>query len=162
MGKQQLTHKNLEKFIEFHKINAELIFFEEPVMKSKKASEKIKDGIVFKSILLMADNMPVLCVLKGDSRVSFEKVKEIVDAKEVRMAKAKEVLEHTGYDIGGVPPFGHIKKLLVLVDKRLEKLKDRIIYTGGGSHHHLLRINGEELLNVLKSLTNSKVVDIEE
>lgn len=61
------------------------------------------------SIVLVADDEPVVVVTSGANRVDFGKLaaERGVDADEVRMAEADEVREATGYAIGGVPPFCH-------------------------------------------------------
>ena len=69
----------------------------------------------------------------------------------VRLAKAKEVKEITGYDIGAVPPVAHKQKIKTIVDSKVNILNDEeILYLGGGSHYHLLKIKKRELMKVLQ------------
>jgi len=145
-----LTEKYLEKFLRERNIEFELLKFEESVVTSEKAASQT-NGVIIKSILLICDNNPLLCILLGKDKIDFEKIKEELNCKEVRLAKAKEVKEITGYDIGAVPPIAHKQKIRTIVDRKVSELKDdEAIYCGGGSHYHLLKIRKENLLKVLE------------
>jgi len=141
-----LDDKYLEKFLEENKINAKILRFEKSVMSSEDAMKLVGDNVV-KTILLICDNQPIICILRGKDKIDFEKIKNL-GFKEVRLAKAKEVKEITGYDIGALPPFAHKQRIKTFVDSKV--LESEKIYCGGGSHRCLLEINIEELLKVLK------------
>ncbi len=159
----QLTHENLRRFLEYHGIKAELVEFPESVVRSSDASKQVKDGTVIKSVVLVVDDKIVIAILRGCDRVDLKRIAKELGAREVRLAKAKEVKEKVGYDVGGVPPFGHLKRFLTLVDRKVEELRNSILYAGGGSHRHLLRLRGEILFEALrKTETEFKVVDLTE
>jgi prolyl-tRNA editing enzyme YbaK/EbsC (Cys-tRNA(Pro) deacylase) len=144
-----LSEKDLEKFLKERGVDFELIEFKETVMNSESAAKKT-NGIVVKSILLICDDEPILCILFGRDKIDFEKVKKEMNWKDMRLAKAKEVKEITGYDIGAVPPVGHKQKIRTIVDKKVSELNDsEIIYCGGGSHYHLLKISKSTLFKIL-------------
>ncbi len=140
----------MEKGVEF-----ELIKFERDVITSETASSQV-NGIVVKSILLICDGNPILCLLMGKDKVDFEKIKRWLNCKDVRLAKASEVKDVTGYDVGALPPIAHNNNIRTIVDSKLEKL-DEVIYCGSGSHHHLLKIKIKELLKILD---NFEIKDI--
>jgi prolyl-tRNA editing enzyme YbaK/EbsC (Cys-tRNA(Pro) deacylase) len=144
-----LTEKYLEKFLRKRNVEFELLKFEESVITSERAASQT-NGAIIKSILLICDNNPLLCILLGKDKIDFEKIKKELNCKEVRLAKAKEVKEITGYDIGAVPPIAHKQKIRTIVDRKVSELKDdEVIYCGGGSHYQLLKIRKENLLKVL-------------
>jgi prolyl-tRNA editing enzyme YbaK/EbsC (Cys-tRNA(Pro) deacylase) len=144
-----LSEKDLEKFLKERGVDFELIEFKETVMNSESAANKT-NGIVVKTILLICDDEPIFCILFGKDKIDFEKIKKELNCKEVRLAKAKEVKEISGYDIGAVPPVGHKQKITTIVDKKVSELKDsEIIYCGGGSHYHLLKISKSTLFKIL-------------
>ncbi len=140
-----LGKEDLEIFMRENGIKGKIICFEKPVMSSEQAKEFVGRKVV-KSILIMVDNKPVLCILPGSKRVDFEKIKKIFNAKEVRLCKAKEVKEITGYDIGSLPPFGHKQKIKTIVDESV--LEYDVMYFGGGSHYCLLKLDKEEFLKL--------------
>jgi prolyl-tRNA editing enzyme YbaK/EbsC (Cys-tRNA(Pro) deacylase) len=154
-----LNEKDLENFLKEKNVNFEILKFEENVISSEKAYEKTK-GVIVKSILLICDNSPLLCILLGKDRINLEKIKNIFGCKDVRLAKAKEVREITGYDIGALPPFPLKQKIRVIVDEKVEKLKDdEIVFCGGGSHYHLLKISKKDLLKTLENFIVEKITE---
>ncbi len=76
-------------------------------------------GQIAKSMVFLADGKPVLVLTSGPNRVDTAKVARHLDASQVRRASADEVRQATGFAIGGVPPFGHIRSLTVLFDRDL-------------------------------------------
>ncbi len=140
-----LGKEDLEIFMKENGIKGKIICFEKPVMSSEQAKEFV-GGKVVKSVLIMVDDQPVLCILPGSKRIDFEKIKKIFNAREVRLCKAKEVKEITGYDIGSLPPFGHKQKITTIVDESV--LGYDVMYFGGGSHYCLLELNKEEFLRL--------------
>ena len=61
-------------------------------------------GSIIKSLFLRTKNSFLLCLVAGDKRCSLNKVKKILNEKDVSMAKADQVKEITGFTIGGVSP----------------------------------------------------------
>ncbi len=76
-------------------------------------------GQIVKSVVLMADGRPIVALTSGANRADARKIAAIVGAAEVRKADAAEAREATGFAIGGTPPFGHPRKLRVLMDRDL-------------------------------------------
>jgi len=150
MEKNLLDEKYLENYLNKLGISFQIIKYEKPVMSAKNAEEH-NDGIIAKSIILICDNKPLLCFLLGKDMIDLNKIKKYFNCNEVRLAKAKEVKEITGYDIGSVPPVGLKQKIKTIVDKKIIELDDvQIIYCGGGSHYHLLRISKKDLLKIME------------
>lgn len=73
----------------------------------------------------------VMLVLPGDKRFDTDKVKLLLGAKDVRFATPEEVAQVTaGIEPGGVPPFGNIFNVRVIVDPSLLR-HDTIIFNAG-------------------------------
>ena len=74
---------------------------------------------------------------------------KLTGADEVRLAKRSEVASITGVKPGEVSPLTEeIKKLNVVVDESV--LNKGVVLVGGGSLHHLVRVDVDELLRVLE------------
>jgi prolyl-tRNA editing enzyme YbaK/EbsC (Cys-tRNA(Pro) deacylase) len=154
-----LNERDLENFLKERKVEFELAKFEENVISSEKAASQT-NGVIVKNILLICDNNPLLCILLGKDKIDFDKIRREIGCKDIRLAKAREVKDITGYDIGAVPPIAHKQKIRRIVDKKIDELKkDEVIYCGGGSHYHLLKIRKENLLKVLGDI---EIKDISE
>jgi len=137
------NEKYLEKFLRERNVEFELLKFDEPVISSELARKQI-NGIIIKSILLICNDKHLLCLLLGKDKIDFEKIKRELNYKNVRLVKAKEVKEITGYDIGAVPPIAHKQKIKTVVDSKVGMLDDEEVHLGGGSHYHLLKIKKKE------------------
>ena len=140
-----LGKEDLETFMKENGIKGRILCFEKPVMSSEQAKGIVGNKVV-KSILIMVDSTPVLCILPGSKRIDFEKIKKIFNANDVRLCKAKEVKEITGYDVGSLPPFGHRNQIKTIVDESV--LEYDVMYFGGGTHYCLLELKKEEFLKL--------------
>ena len=87
-------------------------------------------GAIVKSLLLRTDNDFILCLVSGDKRCSLNKIKKIINIKDVSMADAEQVRSQTGFSIGGVSPVAHLKKIKILVDSSLSRFEN--VYAAAG------------------------------
>jgi len=78
---------------------------------------------IVKSLVFLADGRPLVVLCSGDNRVSVKRLEDILRAKSVRRATADEAKAHTGFPIGGVPPFAHAQALEVIADKELNRFE---------------------------------------
>jgi prolyl-tRNA editing enzyme YbaK/EbsC (Cys-tRNA(Pro) deacylase) len=76
------------------------------------------DAIV-KSIVLQADQGPLIVFTSGGNRVDYAKVEQALGVTGVRRADADEVRAATSFPIGGSAPFGHPAPLPLLMDRDL-------------------------------------------
>jgi len=111
-------------------------------------------GAIVKSLLLRTDNDFILCLVSGDKRCSLNKIKKIINIKDVSMADADQVKNQTGFSIGGVSPVAHLNKIKILVDSSLSRFEH--IYAAAGHPHSIFKITYKQLVK----LTNGKEEDI--
>tara|TARA_Y100001970_G_C14031190_1_gene748712 strand:+ start:503 stop:982 length:480 start_codon:yes stop_codon:yes gene_type:complete len=105
-------------------------------------------GAIVKSLLLRTDKDFILCLVSGDKKCSLNKIKKIIDKKDVSMASADQVKEQTGFSIGGVSPVGHKEKIKILIDSSLSKYKN--VYAAAGHPNSIFKITYEELIELTK------------
>ncbi len=113
-----------------------------------------KVGAIVKSLLLRTENGFILCLVSGDKRCSLNKIKKIINLKDVSMANADEVKSQTGFSIGGVSPIAHIKKIPILIDLSLSRFEN--VYAAAGHPYSIFKITYEQLIKI----TNGKEEDI--
>jgi Cys-tRNA(Pro)/Cys-tRNA(Cys) deacylase len=129
------------------------IEFNEPVKTVEQAARKVQVEKIAKSIVMVDSNGDsLLAIVPAKSKVSHRKIKSLLAVKDVRLASPEEVLEHSGYPAGGVPPFNRIKR--VLVDS--EVLTNETVVVGGGDVDKLMEIKTNDIVAVL----NPTVADI--
>jgi prolyl-tRNA editing enzyme YbaK/EbsC (Cys-tRNA(Pro) deacylase) len=136
--KDVMLSKNLwHRFIEFS----------EPVKTVEQASRKVPVEKIVKSIVMVdSDGNPLLAIVKAGSMVSFRKIKQLLEVKDVRLASPEEVLKQSGFPAGGVPPLNSIDR--VLVDP--EVLKSETCVAGGGDVNKLMEMKTKDVVDTLK------------
>ena len=117
-------------------------------------SLKCKVGAIVKSLLLRTNDYFILCLVSGDKRCSLNKIKKLINIKDVSMADAEDVKNQTGFSIGGVSPIGHLNKVNILVDISLSRFEN--IYAAAGHPHSIFKTTYKQLLQ----LTDGKEEDI--
>ena len=113
-------------------------------------------GSIVKSLFLRTKNSFLLCLVAGDKRCSLNKIKKILNEKDVSMGSAEEVKEITGFTIGGVSPVAHLNPLKIYIDESLSRFKN--IYGAAGHPNCVFKI---DFIN-LQKITNGEVMDISE
>lgn len=61
----------------------------------------------------------IVCLVSGPNRVDLPRLGAILGRSDVRRASATEANDLTGFVIGGIPPFGHARRLRVIMDPDL-------------------------------------------
>ena len=95
-------------------------------------------------------------MVSGDKRCSLNKLKKILDEKDVSMANPEDVKKITGYTIGGVSPVGHLSKLKIYIDTNLERFSN--VFAAAGHPNCVFEIE----INQLIKLTNGQIKEIAE
>jgi len=113
-------------------------------------------GSIVKSLLLRTKNSFLLCLISGDKRCSLNKVKKILNEKDVSMSSADQVKEVTGFTIGGVSPVGHLNDLNIYIDNSLQRFKD--VFAAAGHPNTIFKISFTDL----QKITNGAIEDISE
>jgi prolyl-tRNA editing enzyme YbaK/EbsC (Cys-tRNA(Pro) deacylase) len=80
-------------------------------------------GQIVKSLVFVVPTTdepePVICLVSGPDRVDLARLAAVLGAPDVRRASAREANDLTGFVIGGIPPFGHVRPLRVIMDPDL-------------------------------------------
>ena len=113
-------------------------------------------GAIVKSLLFKTENSFILCLIAGDKKGSLNKIKKILNIKNVSMADADDVKNITGYTIGGVSPIGHLKKIDVFIDNSLERFPS--LFAAAGHPNCIFKIDFKNL----QKITNGLIKDIAE
>lgn len=126
----------------------EVVEFHQPSRTAQQAADAIGcelDQIV-KSLLFRGDDeRPVLVLTAGGNRVDEAAVGARL-GRTVKMADAAFVRAHTGYAIGGVPPFGHPDPVETLIDEDLLGFVE--IWAAAGTPNAVFAIAPDRLLEI--------------
>ena len=113
-------------------------------------------GSIVKSLFLKTKNSFLLCLVAGDKRCSLNKIKKLLNEKDVSMANADQVKEITGFTIGGVSPVGHLNKVDIFIDESLARFTN--LFAAAGHPYSIFKINFDNLCKI----TKGSVKDISE
>jgi Cys-tRNA(Pro) deacylase len=109
---------------------------------------------VIKSVLLLADDNPLMVLLPGDTMVDYAKLKSELGASRLRLISTDEVRQLTGYLIGCTPPVALKTDMPKYID--LHALREDVVYTGGGEPNMILKIRSYDLVRA----ADAEVVDV--
>ena len=140
--------KKVQELISKFDSNLKVVALNTAARTAKDAATALKCevGAIVKSLLFKADDTFLICLVSGDKRCSLNKLKKILNKKNVCMANAEEVKENTGFSIGGVSPVGYIKKLEILIDKSLNRFEN--VFAAAGHPNCVFKINYNKLIKI--------------
>ena len=118
--------------------------------KDAAISLKCEVGAIVKSLLLRTENNFILCLVAGDRRCSLNKVKKILNMKDVSMADAEQVKSQTGFSIGGVSPIANLNKNKILIDTSLSRYE--YVYAAAGHPNTIFKISYKQLIKLTEGI----------
>ena len=150
--------KRAEKSIKEFDPNLKIICLEQTARTAHDAATALgcNVGAIVKSLLFSTGDSFVLCLVSGDQRCSLNKLKKIIDEKDVSMAKPDDVKKVTGYTIGGVSPVGHLTKIKIFIDSNLERFTK--VFAAAGHPNCVFEISFNQLTN----LTSGEIRELTE
>jgi prolyl-tRNA editing enzyme YbaK/EbsC (Cys-tRNA(Pro) deacylase) len=104
-------------------------------------------GQIAKSMLFKAKTgQYFLVVSAGDVRMDTKALRDLIGSK-VRMANAEEVVEITGFPVGGVCPFDLRVEVPIYLDDSLKRYD--VVYTAAGTPNSALPITYEAVNTII-------------
>ncbi len=90
----------------------------------------VEPGQVFKTLMVLADGKPACAIGPSDGEVSLKRVAAALGAKGAVMMRPAEAERITGYKVGGISPFGQMRRVPAVLDETA-MLWDAIFVNGG-------------------------------
>src|SRR5262245_5503031 len=98
---------------------------------------------VAKVVCVLADGHPVELVLPASRRVRLDWVRQLLGARELRMATEEELLQDfTDCEPGAIPALRHWRGVEVIMDGHLRVARDILIM--GGTHRDAVRMRFDD------------------
>ncbi len=159
MQAKVLNSDDLENFMQERGIDGKIHILDVPTPTVELAAKAVNvdpDAIV-KSILFLVDSVPVLVIACGTMTIDRSAVARMygVGKKRVKLAPPDVVLSHTGYEVGAMPPFGHIQPIPTIMDPTI--LEQETVYAGGGAENALLRMEA----HAIAEATGAQLVSVQ-
>jgi prolyl-tRNA editing enzyme YbaK/EbsC (Cys-tRNA(Pro) deacylase) len=109
---------------------------------------------IVKSVVFVSDGAFVLVLVPGNRRADEESVAAALEAAEIRVANASEVLAATGFEPGAVAPFPLIDVETVLIERMI--LQHTRVWIGAGTPTHMAGLSPAEL----QRLSGARTADV--
>ena len=150
--------RRVEKILKEFDITQNVIVLDSSARTALEAASSLgcEVGAIVKSLLFKTENSFILCLVAGDKKRSLNKIKKILNIKDVSMATADDVKNITGFTIGGVSPIGHLNKIDIFMDNSLERFTS--LFAAAGHPNCVFKIDFKNL----KKITNGLIKDITE
>ena len=93
-------------------------------------------GQIVKSLVFVAPAddgslEPIICLVSGPNRVDLARLAAVTGERDIRRATAREAQELTGFVIGGIPPFGHVRAVRTVMDPDLGRFQ--VVWAAAGT-----------------------------
>jgi prolyl-tRNA editing enzyme YbaK/EbsC (Cys-tRNA(Pro) deacylase) len=118
-------------------VELEVTVFDESTHTAEEAARAVgaELGQIVKSLVFVlpdddAEPEPVLCLVSGPNRVDLGRLAAVLGRSDVRRANAREANDLTGFVIGGIPPFGHVRRVRVVMDPDLGRFE--VVWAAAG------------------------------
>ena len=146
--------RRVEKFLRDFDKNQKIIILNTSARTALEAATSLgcEVGAIVKSLLFKTESNFTLCLVAGDKKVSLNKIKKILNIKDVSMASADDVKNVTGYTIGGVSPIGHLNKIYILIDKSLNRFNS--LFAAAGHPNCVFEISFTGLIKITNGSTD--------
>ena len=116
--------------------------------KAAAAALNVDEHQVVKTLVMQDEGgRPFLVLMHGDQFVSEKALARALKAKTISPCDEASVTRHTGYQVGGVSPFGAKKALAVYMEKSIADLP--FILINAGKRGLLARMDPADLIKAL-------------
>lgn len=113
---------------------------------------------VYKTLVFLVEGAPILALVSAAQRVSLARLGAAAGAKsKAQECSPADAERYTGYQVGGISPFGTRRPMRVFVDELA--LCHETIYVNGGSHGLLVEVKPEDLTAALEAVVAPLAAD---
>lgn len=105
---------------------------------------------VLKTLLAVVDRKPVCVILPSDREVAMKKLAAAFNGKAAEMMPPTDAERMSGYKVGGISPFGQMKRLPTAIE--VDALSHALVYMNGGQRGLQVRLNPNDAQRVLAAL----------
>ncbi|SKB26242.1 Cys-tRNA(Pro) deacylase [Sphingopyxis flava] len=105
---------------------------------------------VLKTLMLRVDGKPACAILASDREVSMKKFAALLGGKSAAMMPVAEAERVSGYKVGGVSPFGQMRRVPAVIDEAA--LAHSKVYLNGGQRGLQVRLAPGDAARLLKAV----------
>jgi len=131
-------------------IPGEIVLFDASTATAEAAAAAIgcELGQIVKTLVFVAQDRPTVVLSAGDRVVDTAALAQLVGVgrKRLKMGTPAQVLELTGFEVGGVSPIGMTAQYDVVADESLQRFA--VVWAAAGSHNAVFEVATNRLIEV--------------
>jgi len=105
---------------------------------------------VLKTLMALVDDKPVCVIVPSDREVSMKKLAAAFGGKSAQMMKPADAERITGYKVGGISPFGQMRKVRVALEEAA--LGHERVYLNGGQRGLQIHMAPADILTAAQAI----------
>jgi len=102
---------------------------------------------VLKTLMLLLDGKPACAILPSDAQVAMKKFAAALGGKSAEMMKPADAERITGFKVGGISPFGQMRKVPTALEATA--LNEPYVFINGGQRGLQVRLDPHEAARIL-------------
>lgn len=102
---------------------------------------------VLKTLMVLLDGKPACAIVPSDHEVSMKKLAAALGGKAAVMMKPADAERVAGYKVGGISPFGQMRRVPVAIE--ISAMAQDLVYINGGQRGLQLRLAPDDAARVL-------------
>jgi Cys-tRNA(Pro)/Cys-tRNA(Cys) deacylase len=110
---------------------------------------------VLKTLMALVDGKPACVIVPSDQEVSMKKLAAALGGKAAQMMKPADAERVSGYKVGGISPFGQMRRLPTVIEAAA--LMHEQVYINGGQRGLQVRLRPKDAVSVLDAVATPVV-----
>src|SRR5689334_13484662 len=110
---------------------------------------------VLKTLMTLVDGKPACVIVPSDREVSMKKLAAAFGGKSAQMMKPADAERMSGYKVGGISPFGQMRKVPAAIEE--SALGHDLVYMNGGQRGLQVRLSPRDAMQVLGAIAAALV-----
>lgn len=104
---------------------------------------------VFKTLVTRVESVPVVAIVPVSAQLSLKALARAVGGKRAIMATPADAERWTGYVVGGISPFGQIRRMPVYVDSAVQEFD--LVMVSAGRRGAQVELRPADLVSLLQA-----------
>lgn len=104
---------------------------------------------VLKTLMVLLDGKPACAILPSDRELSMKKLAVALGGKSAQMMKPADAERISGYKVGGISPFGQMRKVPTAIEE--QSLAHDLVFINGGQRGLQVRLSPSDAAGLLQA-----------
>jgi len=105
---------------------------------------------VLKTLMALVDGKPACVILPSDREVSMKKLAAALGGKSAQMMKPADAERMSGYKVGGISPFGQMRKVPTAIEE--QAMAQDLVFINGGQRGLQVQLSPRDAAALLQAV----------